>query len=129
MTVVAPAPRSSLNAWSWFAVWVAVGCAIAFGVVSFIAPAVALAAVVAVALLIWRRHDLEPAVGLTCGVGALALLVAWLQRKGPGTVTWHTATASGSNTYLDPRPWLAGGLVLVVVGIVTFAFLRRRVHH
>jgi hypothetical protein len=129
VTVVAPAPRGSLSAWSWFAVWAAVGCACAFGLVSFIAPALALAVLVAVALLVWRRHDLEPAVGLTCGVGALLLLVAWLQRKGPGTVAWHTATASGWDTYLDPRPFLAAGLMLLAIGIVTFAFLRRRVHH
>jgi hypothetical protein len=129
MIGVGPAPRGSLVAWSGFAAWVAVGCAVAFAVVSFIVAAVAVVALVTIALLIWRRHDLRPTAGLICGAGVLLLVVAYLQRKGPGTVTWHTATASGSDTYLDPRPWLAAGLVLVAAGIVTFAFLQRRVHH
>jgi hypothetical protein len=57
-------------------------------------------------------------------MGLLSLYVAFVQRKGPGTVYWHTATASGSDQYLDPRPWLVAGLLLVAMGI--FAFLRWR---
>ena len=51
--------------------------------------------------------------------------MAYLQRKGPGTVCWHTASASGCDDYLDPRPWLAIGLVLLLGGIGAFVAARR----
>jgi hypothetical protein len=37
-------------------------------------------------------------------------------------VYWHTATASGSEQYLDPRPWLAAGILLVAAGIAAFVW-------
>jgi MYXO-CTERM domain-containing protein len=54
----------------------------------------------------------------------LSLYVAYVQRRGPGTVSWHTVTASGTDAYIDPRPWPVAGLLLIVVGVA--AFLRRR---
>ena len=41
-------------------------------------------------------------------------------------MTWHTGTASGSEQYLDPRPWLIVGIVLVVVGVATFFWKESR---
>ena len=77
-------------------------------------------------LLVLRHHADRSALGILVGIGLLALYVAYVQRKGPGTVSWHTATASGSNEYLDPRPWLAAGIVLVAVGVVAFFWRERR---
>jgi hypothetical protein len=108
--------------------WAAIGCGMAFAVVSFIAPAVPLVALVTVVLLVWRRDDLRPALGVVSGMGVMLLIVAYLQRKGPGTVYWHTTTAGGSDTYLDPRPWLVVGVALVVGGTLTFILMGRRAH-
>ena len=68
--------------------------------------AVPLALLLAVFLLV-RHHADRSAFGILVGLGLLSLYVAHVQREGPGTVSWHTATASGSDTYMDPRA-LAG---------------------
>jgi hypothetical protein len=41
------------------------------------------------------------------------LLIAYIQRQGPGTTCWHTATAGGCAQHLDPVPWLLSGLILL----------------
>jgi hypothetical protein len=114
------------HAWAWFAVWLAVGVALAFSIVDGLAYGLFVFpfAIAAAVLLIVRHHFDRSAWGLLCGAGLLSLYVAYVQRKGPGTVSWHTATASGSDTYMDPRPWLVAGVLLIAVGVG--AFLRRR---
>jgi hypothetical protein len=72
-----------------------------------------------------RAVAFPAALGAVTGAGVPFLLVAYMQRKGPGTVCWGNATAGGCDEYLDPRPWLAIGLVLVVGGIVAFDRARR----
>jgi hypothetical protein len=79
-----------------FMAWVAVGAGLALGVTSLGIFAVPVALRLAV-LLPLRDHAGRAALGILVGRGLLALDVADLQRKGPGTVTWHTATASGSD--------------------------------
>jgi len=49
------------------------------------------------------------------------LYVAWVQRAGPGTTCWHTATASGCDQHLNPLPWLLAGIAMFVGGIVAYA--------
>ena len=110
----------------WFLVWAIVGGCLTISFVSvvglFFLPVAALAG------LRWRRASSATApLGVISGAGVPLLLVAYLQRKGPGTVCWHTATASGCDDYLDPRPWLAIGLVLLLGGIGAFV-AGRRVH-
>jgi hypothetical protein len=128
-SVETPATRSGArSAVGWFAVWLAVGVALAFSLVDL--PAYGLLvfpfAAAAVVLLAVRHRLDHSAWGLLCGIGLLCLYVAYVQRKGPGVVTWHTATASGAETYLDPRPWLAVGLLLVLVSIGVFLWRQRR---
>jgi hypothetical protein len=121
--------RSTTDAWVWFAVWTAVGAALAFSIVDglafglFVFPF----AVAAAVLLIVRDRFGRSAWGVLCGVGLLSLYVAWVQRRGPGTVTWHTATASGATTFMDPRPWLVGGVLLIAVSVTAFLWHRRSV--
>jgi len=125
-----PALRSEVGqAWVWFAVWLAVGGALAFSIVDGLAYGLFVFpfAIAAVVLLIVRHHFDRSAWGLLCGVGLLSLYVAYVQRRGPGTVSWHTATASGTDTYMDPRPWLVAGLLLIVVGVAAFLWRRRSV--
>ena len=84
------------------------------------------AALLVTVLLVLRHHFDLSALGIPVGVGLLALYVAYVQRKGPGAVSWYTAMASGSDQYLDPRPWLAAGILLVAVGVVAFFWRERR---
>ena len=113
------------RAWLWFVAWAVIGCAAGIASLS-IQVMVAPLAVIAIVVLVRTRTVSRSALGLVSGVGVASLFVAWVQRRGPGTVTWHTATASGADTYLDPRPWLVAGLLLVVAGVVAFALSRRR---
>jgi hypothetical protein len=101
--------------WGGFVVWAIVGVGGLIGLVSFITPAAVLAGI-AILLAVWFAVR-RPAFGASA-FGAAALLVAFLQRRGPGAVCWHTATASGCDDYLNPWPWLLIGLALVVTGVV-----------
>jgi hypothetical protein len=119
-------PRSThLIVWLSFVVWMAVGAGIVFGF--FLFSIFVMAAAILIGILAGLQAKLRRgAFGLLSGAGAIALWVAWVQRKGPGIVYWHTATASGSDQYLDPRPWLAAGLVLVLAGVAAQAWRGRR---
>ena len=120
------ATRPIEGEWAWFWVWAVVGGCTTISFVSvigvFFLPVAALGALAGVH---WGRRSMpRSALGAITGAGIPFLLVAYVQRKGPGTVCWHTATASGCDEYLDPRPWLVIGLVLTLGGIA--AFLRAR---
>jgi hypothetical protein len=75
-------------------------------------------------LLASRPAIRRSAFGLASGAGILLLYVAWLQRAGPGTSCWQTASSSGCEQHLNPLPWLLAGIALFVGGIVAHA--RRR---
>ena len=128
-SIETPATRSAArHAGVWFAVWLVAGVALAFSLVDLPAFGILVLPFVlaGVVLLVVLHHLDRSAWGLLCGVGLLSLYVAYVQRKGPGVVTWHTATASRADTYLDPRPWLIAGLLLVLVGIGAFLWRQRR---
>ena len=107
--------------WGWFFVWALLGSAAAVASIS-LGPLLGLPTIVA-GVLLWRlRPDARGATfGLLTGAGALSLYVAWLQRDGPGTTCWHTATASGCDQHLNPLPWLVAGAALVAAGLVAHA--------
>ena len=108
--------------WGGFFAWAALGCASALGLLVF--GFLGIPPILIGALLARKRPAFRAsAFGALAGVGSLLLYVAFVQRRGPGTVCWHTATASGCDEYLNPWPWLVVGLLLVVVGVV--AHVRR----
>ena len=109
----------------WFVAWAGVGVGLALGISSLGLFAVPLALLAAL-LLILTHHGGRATWGIVVGIGLLSLFVAYAQRKGPGTVYWHTASGSGADQYLDPRPWLAAGLLLVAIGVSGFVARRRR---
>jgi hypothetical protein len=107
----------------WFWAWVLVGFAAAIGV--FVVGVLVVPALLLIGGVMASRPAIRrSAFGLLTGAGLLLLLVAWIQRDGPGTTCWHTATATGCDGHLDPRPWLAAGLALTAAGFVGHA--RRR---
>jgi len=120
VSVIRTSLRAHLAGCGWFWAWALVGCAAALGAVSLgwltLAPAG-----IAAAFMAARPAIRRSAFGLLTGGGALLLLVAWLQRAGPGTTCWHTATASGCDQHLNPLPWLLLGIALFVGGIAAHA--------
>jgi hypothetical protein len=122
MTATGPAPRSRsrLVGWGWFCAWAVIGAAGALGLISFIVVFV-LAVIPLAAFGVWmalRPGSRGSAFGLLTGAGLLFLFVAYVQRDGPGTTCWHTASGGGCEEHLNPIPWLVIGAVLVVAGIV-----------
>jgi hypothetical protein len=119
---VNPALRSVQRAdgWGWFLAWALLGSAATLGAVSL--GLLVLLPVVAMAVALWIRPRVRrSAFGLLTGAGALLLYVAWVQRDGPGTTCWHTATTSGCDQHLNPLPWLVIGAALMVAGFVAYA--------
>jgi hypothetical protein len=112
--------RIQLNGWGWFVLWVLLGAAAALGYVS-LGPLL-LVPVLALGVLLWTRPRVRrSAFGLLTGAGVLLLYVAWVQRDGPGTTCWHTASGSGCDQHLNPLPWLVVGAALLVAGVVAHA--------
>jgi hypothetical protein len=105
----------------WFWAWALLGCGAALGFVSFVGvlvlPPVAVIAGLMASWPIARRS----AFGLLTGAGALLLYVAWVQRAGPGTTCWQTASATGCDQHLNPLPWLMAGIALFVAGMIGHA--------
>jgi hypothetical protein len=73
------------------------------------------------------RTGLRSAFGLLAGAGLLSLFVAYIQRDGPGTTCWHTATAGGCDQHLNPLPWLIVGITLVLTGLIAQTRHNRKV--
>lgn len=92
--------------------WCLTGAAGALGLVSLgpvlVAPAVVLAGVLASQPA--ARHGRA---GLPAGAGLVFLYVAYVQRHGPGTTCWRTATASACDQTLNPIPWLVLAVLLL----------------
>src|SRR5690242_3371880 len=118
---------SRIGTWAWFAAWAAVGAAAALGFVSFVL-AILLVPVAAIGgLALAKLHAPDRSVtGLLTGAGIPLLVVAYIQRDGPGTTCWRTATGGGCTAHLDPRPWLVAGLLFVAAGIALCAAARHR---
>src|SRR6516225_6125798 len=101
--------------WGALVVWVLLGAAADLGTIP----------VAALAILVWTRPQARrSAFGLLTGAGVLLLYVTGVQRDGPGTTCWHSATGGGCDQHLNPLPWLVIGIALCVAGVVAQA--RRR---
>jgi hypothetical protein len=112
--------RRSPSTWAGFFAWAVFGAATALGSLSF--PTLAILLIIVGGSMARFRPALRRSwIGAMTGAGALFVYVGYVQRRGPGTVCWHTATASGCDQYLNPWPWLVVGAGLVVIGLVVQA--------
>jgi drug/metabolite transporter (DMT)-like permease len=95
--------------WTWFLAWAAVGTLTTFSFLTGLSIGL-LFLPFAIAGLMWvaRRSPWgREWLGFVCGVGAMLLVVAFIQRADEG---------------VDPTPWLAAGLVLVLVLAAVVAY-------
>ena len=117
--------RTTGPTWAGFTLFALIGAGFILGFLTlsvlFVVPIV-----VAVVVMVVRPNVLKSSVGLVTGAGSVLIYVAYVQRRGPGTVCWQTATASGCEEYLNPWPWLVVGVVLVIAGILTHVSRIRR---
>jgi hypothetical protein len=102
----------------WFAAWALTGTAGALGFVS-LGPVLLGPAAVLGGVLASRPAGRRWRAGLSAGAGLVFLYIAYLQRHGPGTTCWHTATAAGCDQSLDPIPWLVVAVLLVGWSVVS----------
>jgi hypothetical protein len=100
----------------WFVAWMVVGAVGVLGTISlpFLFPVVI---VLGVALGLWSRSR-PHWWGLISGAGVLLLYVAYVQRHGPGEYCQAIPGGTQCDDYLDPRPWLVLGLLLLLGGVV-----------
>ena len=117
--------RTTGPTWAGFIFFALIGAGFILGFLTlsvlFVVPIV-----VAVVLMVVRPNVMKSSVGLMAGAGLVLIYVAYVQRRGPGTVCWQTATASGCDEYLNPWPWLVVGVALVVAGILAHVSRMRR---
>jgi hypothetical protein len=109
--------RASGPTWSGFVLWALVGAVFAIGFLTlsilFVVPVV-----IGVVVFAIRPTRAKSGFGLVTGAGLVSIYVAFVQRRGPGTVCWSTATESGCDEFLNPWPWLVIGVALVCVGVL-----------
>jgi hypothetical protein len=100
-----------------FCAWTLIGAVAALGLVS-LGPIALGPALIAGAALSTSTTARRSRFGLLAGAGLVLLFIAYLQRQGPGTTCWHTATAAGCEQHLNPIPWLLIGLLLTATATV-----------
>jgi hypothetical protein len=118
--------RPDRPTWAAFTAWAVLGVVAGFSAVSF-PTGLIVPIILGVAVSRVRPASRRSWTGALTGAGGVCLFVAFVQRRGPGTVCWHTATASGCDDYLDPLPWLVVGVALVAAGLVLHVRHRRTV--
>ncbi len=121
------------RSWGWFGAWLLVGVAYGVALVGILTIGIFVLPVAIIGTVILARlpSSLRGVSGLVAGLGLPPLYVAYLNR-GYGGPACSTSGSAAAHTLalqctqpLDPWPWLAAGLVLVVAGVVVFVVRSR----
>jgi len=109
--------RSSLGDWTFW-VWAVVGVGYGFAI-SVIGLFTIPAALVLTIILATQPEFRRSTWGVLTGIGVPLLLVAYLNRGGPGTVCHSIDGGRGTqcDNLSDPSKWLIVGLLFVAGGI------------
>jgi hypothetical protein len=113
--------------WVWFAAWLIIGAGYALSLLgaASIGLVVLPLPVLATILLARRRHAHSGLPGLISGLGIPLLYVAYLNRAGPGTICTTITGGQDCTDEWSPWPWLAAGVILLVLGAATFIAWQR----
>lgn len=118
--------------WWAYGLWVGVGVLFGLGLAAILTIGVLLlaAGVVLAAVALSRRAARNAsAIAVVCGVGAVPLYLAWLNRGGPGNVCHVEQASEICIQEWSPWPFLAVGIVIVVAGLyLARAAARERRH-
>jgi hypothetical protein len=111
------AARSRLGDWAFW-LWAVVGVGYGFAISAIGLFTVPLS-LIATIFLLTRRRTRASAYGVLVGIGVPLLVVAFLNREGPGTVCHSIDGGRGTQCedLYDPRKWLAIGLLFVAAGV------------
>jgi len=112
------AALSSLLDWPLW-LWAVVGLGFGFGI-SVVGIVTVPAATLLTAFLLTRKRLRRGTYGLLVGIGAPLLVVAYLNRAGPGTVchTFDGGRGTQCDDLADPRKWAAVGLAFIAAGLM-----------
>jgi hypothetical protein len=118
-------PGDSIGA---FLGWCLTGAGLCLGVLTIltIGPFLLLAALFLCALLLWRAGFGWGMAGLLSGAAAPLLLVAWLNRGGPGRVCTGDSRALTCTDEWSPWPFVGAAVLLAVAGLSVFLVRRDR---
>ena len=105
MRAIAGRQRLHLAECAWFWGWALLGAAAALGALS-LGPLLTIPTLVT-GVVIYTRRGSHGAFGLLSGIGALLLVIAYIQRSGQ---------------YYNPVHWLIPGLVLFAAGLAGHAW-------
>ena len=111
------AVRSNLGDWAFW-VWAVVGVGFGFAI-SVIGLFTVPASMIAAIVLLTRPRLRASAYGVLVGIGVPLLVVAYLNREGPGTVCHSIDGGRGTqcDDLTDPRKWAVVGLLFIAAGI------------
>lgn len=109
-----PTDRVPWWAWGW---WALVGALLGYGVAALLTIGVFLLLAAAVLVVVGLRVPAlrgRAALGVVGGLAGAPLLLAWLNRDGPGTVCRTTPTSQTCGEQWSPWPFVVVALVLLV---------------
>jgi hypothetical protein len=112
----------------WFVAWFLVGAVYALALLSILSLGIFVlpVAIIGTVLLARRPSSHRGVIGIVGGLGLPPLYVAYLNRRGPGTICTHTAQATSCIQEYDPWIWTLIGLFFVLLGVVVFLIVTQR---